>query len=121
MLKKIVLFVATSLLLAGNVLAAVDVNSADQAALDGIAGIGPATSKAIIAEREKNGNFKDWVDLEHRVRGVGGRNAVKLSAAGLTVNGRAHSSIAKPAVTAGAAGTRGKSAERQVPAAGDLR
>lgn len=68
--------------------AAVEINTADQAALDGIAGIGPATSKAILDERKKNGNFKDWSDLEQRVRGIGDRNSVKLSAAGLVVNGQ---------------------------------
>ncbi len=88
MLKTILLPVMLWLTLAGPALAAVDVNKADQAALDGIAGVGPATSKAIIAERDKNGSFKDWADLEHRVKGVGARNAVKLSAAGLTVNGK---------------------------------
>ena len=33
-------------------------------------------------------NFKDWSDLEQRVRGIGDRNSVKLSAAGLVVNGQ---------------------------------
>ncbi len=90
MLKTILLPVTMCFVLAGPALAAADVNKADQAALDGIAGVGPATSKAILAEREKNGSFKDWADLERRVKGVGERNAVKLSAAGLTVNGKAY-------------------------------
>ena len=72
-------------------------NSADQAALDGIAGVGPATSSAILAEREKNGSFKDWADLERRVKGIGVRNAVKLSAAGLTVGGKPYEASATPA------------------------
>lgn len=88
MLKKFLLPVGLSMMIAVSAFAAVDVNSADQAALDGIAGIGPATSKAILAEREKHGNFKDWADLERRVKGIGARNAVKLSAAGLTVGGK---------------------------------
>ncbi len=90
MLKKFWLPVLALLMFAGSVFAAVDVNNADQAALDSVAGVGPATSKAILAEREKNGNFKDWADLERRVKGVGARNAVKLSAAGLTVNGKSY-------------------------------
>lgn len=98
MLKKILFPVTMCFVLAGPALAAVDVNKSDQAALDGIAGVGPATSKAIIAERDKNGSFKDWADLERRVKGVGSRNAVKLSAAGLTVNGKAYEgSAAAPA------------------------
>ncbi len=116
MLKKIVMLLAASSMFAGTALAAVEVNSADQAALDGIAGVGPSTSKAIIAERDKNGTFKDWPDLERRVKGIGGRNAVKLSAAGLTVNGQPHTTAAKPAAATAAVG---KAAERAAAAARD--
>jgi len=115
MLKKFVLLLSVSSLLAGTALAAVEVNTADQAALDGIAGVGPATSKAIIAERAKHGSYKDWADLEQRVRGIGGRNAVKLSAAGLTVNGQPFAAPGKPA----AAAANGKMAERAAKPAAD--
>jgi competence protein ComEA len=101
MLKKIWLPFLALLMFAGSVFAAVDVNTADQAALDSIAGVGPATSKAILTEREKNGNFKDWADLERRVKGVGERNAVKLSAAGLTVNGKSYEGSASGSNKAG--------------------
>ena len=67
MLKNIVLLIAGLFLIAGTAMAAVEVNTADQAALDSVAGVGPATSKAILEERKKNGNFKDWADLEQRV------------------------------------------------------
>ena len=104
MLKKILLSAAASLLLfCGVAFAAVEINTADQAALDGIAGIGPATSKAILDERKKGGNFKDWADLESRVKGIGGKNSVKLSAGGLLGNGQPHQGVnasvkpAKPA------------------------
>lgn len=66
----------------------IDVNKADQAALDGIKGIGPTKSKAILAERKKNGAFKNWDDLTARVKGIGEKSAAKLSEAGLTVNGQ---------------------------------
>ncbi len=118
MLKKFCLPVLALLMFAGSVFAAVDVNNADQAALDSVAGVGPATSKAILAEREKNGNFKDWADLERRVKGVGARNAVKLSAAGLTVNGKAYEGPASGSSKAGkqdakaAAKTAEKGAEK---------
>ena len=115
MLKRFALLLSASSLFAGTALAAVEVNSADQAALDGIAGVGPSTSKAIIVERNTRGNFKDWADLEQRVKGIGGRNAVKLSAAGLTVNGQTFTPTAKPV----AAATNGKVADRAAkPAAG---
>lgn len=91
MLKKLASLIAiiAGLMGAQIAFAAVEINSADQAALDGIVGIGPAISKAILEERKKNGNFRDWADLEQRVRGIGEKNSVKLSAAGLIVNGQA--------------------------------
>lgn len=79
------------------VFAAVEVNTADQAALDGIKGIGPSLSKAILAERSKGGNFKDWADLEKRVKGVSEKNSVKFSSEGLQVNGSAKNGGSAPA------------------------
>lgn len=89
MLKTILFTVATLVASISFAFADVDVNKADQAALDGVKGIGPAKSKAILAERSKGGNFKDWADFETRVKGIGEKNAIKLSDAGLTVNGQA--------------------------------
>lgn len=89
MLKKILFAVATLVATMGIAFAQVEVNKADQAALDGVKGIGPKMSKAILDERKKGGEFKDWADLEGRVKGVGEKNAIKLSDAGLTVNGQA--------------------------------
>jgi competence protein ComEA len=68
--------------------AQVDVNKADQAALDGVKGIGPTMSKRIIDERKKGGEFKDWADFEKRVKGIGDKSSAKLSQAGLVVNGQ---------------------------------
>ncbi|MBC7445230.1 MAG: helix-hairpin-helix domain-containing protein [Polaromonas sp.] len=65
---------------------AVDVNQASEAELDGIKGIGPPTSRLIIAEREKS-EFKDWDDFMSRVKGAGPKNAARFSADGLTVTG----------------------------------
>ena len=67
---------------------AVEVNSADKAALDGVKDIGPKTAEAIIAERSKNGKFKDWDDLVNRVKGIGPKNSDAMSKGGLTVNGQ---------------------------------
>jgi len=89
MLKKIILALAALFATISFAFADVDVNKADQAALDGVKGIGPAKSKAILAERAKGGNFKDWADFESRIKGIGEKNALKLSDAGLTVNGQA--------------------------------
>ena len=84
MLKKILALVA--MLSAAACFAAVDVNKASAADLDGIKGIGPAMSTKILDERKK-GNFKDWTDFVARVKGVGEGNAAKFSKEGLTVNG----------------------------------
>lgn len=98
MFKKFLLAIAAMIVTMGFAFADVDANKGDQAALDGIKGIGPAKSKAIIEERTKGGNFKDWADFEKRVKGIGEKSAVKLSAAGLTVNGQPKAGAeAKPA------------------------
>ena len=67
-------------------MAAVDVNTANEADLDSIKGIGPGTSGKMLEQR-KSGKFKDWADLIARVPGIGDKRAAKLSAEGLTVNG----------------------------------
>ena len=67
-------------------MAAVDVNTASEADLDSIKGIGPGTSGKTL-EARKTGKFKDWTDLIERVPGIGDKRAAKLSAEGLTVNG----------------------------------
>ena len=84
MLKKILAIVA--MLYAAACFAAVDVNKATAAELDGIKGIGPGISGKIVDERKK-GSFKDWNDFIERVKGVGEGNAAKFSAEGMTVNG----------------------------------
>jgi len=67
--------------------AAVEVNTADQAALESVKGIGPVHAKAILDERAKNGPFKNADDLAARVKGIGQKSVVNLEAAGLTING----------------------------------
>ena len=86
MLKKIL--AAVAMLYAAASFAAVDVNKATAADLDGIKGIGPSMSTRILDERKK-GNFKDWTDFIGRTKGVGEGNAAKFSAEGMTVNGDA--------------------------------
>lgn len=96
MLKKLLLAMATVVATMSFAFADVDVNKADQAALDGIKGIGPTVSKAILDERKKGGNFKDWADLQSRVKGIGDKNSEKFSQAGLTVGGVFKPNTAKP-------------------------
>ena len=96
MLKKMLAIAA--MLCATASFAAVDVNQASAADLDGIKGIGPAKSTRILDERKKS-PYKDWPDFIARVRGVGTTTASKYSAEGLTVNGVAYP-VAKPIAAA---------------------
>ena len=76
--------------------ASVEVNKADQSGLDGIKGIGPSLSKAILAERSKGGDFKNWSDLENRVKGISDKNSLRFSNEGLVVNGQSKDGAAAP-------------------------
>lgn len=117
MFKKILLAIVTLIATMGFAFAQVDVNKADQAALDGVKGIGPVTSKAILDERAKGGAFKDWADFESRVKGIGPKSSVKLSEAGLQVNGQAKSGApAAPAPAAKAAPAKKEAAVKEVAA-----
>lgn len=64
---------------------AVDVNTATEAELDGVKGLGPSQTARILLARE-NGAFKDWADFMARVKGIKPATARKLSTHGLTVN-----------------------------------
>ena len=88
-------FLAAAVMLcaAAMAMAAVEVNKASEAELDGVKGIGPVTSKLIVSERKK-GEFKSWQDLIDRVKGVGESSAAKFSAEGVTVNGQAYKAAA---------------------------
>lgn len=55
---------------AGSVGAPVDLNSATEAQLDGLPGVGPATAAAIVAYRDSNGRFVSVDELDE-VRGIG--------------------------------------------------
>ncbi|WP_374265238.1 ComEA family DNA-binding protein [Zoogloea sp.] len=57
--------------------AAVNLNTATPAELDGIKGIGPAKAKAIVDYRSKNGPFKSIDDLKN-VKGFGEKSIAKL-------------------------------------------
>lgn len=91
MFKKILVFIGAMYVAMS--FAAVDVNKATAADLDGIKGIGPSISGKIVDERKK-GEFKDWTDFMARVKGVGDKNAAKFSAEGLTVGSASYKGAA---------------------------
>jgi len=73
--------------------AAVDLNTASVAQLDGVKGIGPGKAKAIVEYREKNGPFKSVDDLKN-VKGFGDKSIAKLRGE-LTVGGAVPAKAAK--------------------------
>ncbi len=91
MFKKLLVFFAAMTVAVA--FAAVDVNKATPAELDGIKGIGPGISGKIVDERKK-GNFKSWEDFIERVKGIGEGNAAKFSAEGLTIGGAGYKGAA---------------------------
>jgi competence ComEA-like helix-hairpin-helix protein len=72
----------------------INVNTATQAELESIKGIGPAKAKTIIAERLDGGHFQDANDLQKRVRGIGMKSVEKMVDNGLTIE--APSSFREP-------------------------
>ncbi|EJN07301.1 helix-hairpin-helix domain-containing protein [Herbaspirillum sp. YR522] len=114
MLKKLLLVIVSLWIMVAPVRADVDVNKADQAALDGVRGIGPAMSKRILTERDRGGSFKDWGDLQQRVKGIKQKSAEKLSGNGLTVNGQALGGRSDRPGKSGRPGARTAPAETKV-------
>ena len=76
---------------------ALEINLASEAELDSVRGMGPAMSRAILAERQVK-PFSDWADLMQRVKGIRSASAERFAAQGLTVNGQTWSAppSAKP-------------------------
>ena len=118
------LMAAVLAMMAAAAFAAVDVNKATAAELDGLKGIGPGISAKILDERKK-GNFKDWNDLVDRVKGIGDKNAATFSAEGMTVNGATYKGAAaaptakkedKPTAAAAPATTAAKKEDKPMAA-----
>ena len=79
----------------------IDLNQATEIQLDGLNGLGPTTTRQILAERQQ-GPFRDWRDVMQRIKGIGPKKAAHLSEQGLQVNGLGYaqapgaSPVAKP-------------------------
>jgi len=78
-MKKLLVIFAMCFAFAGVSFAAVDLNSATQAQLESVTGIGPVKAKAIIEYRAKNGAFKTVDDLD-KVPGFGKATVDKVRA-----------------------------------------
>ena len=66
--------------------APLEINQASRAQLESLPGLGPALTERILLARQQQ-PFADWPDLRRRVKGLGPRLAVRLSAQGLRVQG----------------------------------
>ena len=69
-MQKLFLMITLVFLLTGTAFAAVNINTATQAELESLQGIGPNKAKAIIEYREKSGAFAAVDDLA-KVSGIG--------------------------------------------------
>lgn len=118
MIKR--LLAALFALIAATAFAAVDVNKATQAELEGVKGIGPAIAGKILDERKKS-PFKDWADMVDRVKGVGDGNAAKFSTDGLTVNGQGFKGAAAPVAKEAAKPATDKAAPAAAAKAADVK
>ena len=86
---------ALALLLASSMVCAqtLDLERVREVDLDGLRGLGPATTRRILQERERQ-PFKDWKDLMRRTPGIGPKKATQLSAQGLRVQGKPYPEMA---------------------------
>ncbi len=73
----------------------IDLEHAREADLDGLRGLGPASTRQILEERDKR-PFRDWKDLMQRSSGIGPRKAAALSEQGLRVQGQPYPAPATP-------------------------
>ncbi len=86
-MQKILLVIFLLFVFSGFSNAAVNINTATQAELETIQGIGPARAKAIIEYREKEGNFASEDDLVN-VNGIGRGTVKKLRRGGISVGSK---------------------------------
>ena len=111
MIKKILLAATTFFTAVSLSWAQVDINTASEAQLQTVKGIGAARAKQIVEERTKNGAFKSSADLATRVKGIGDKSATKLISNGLSVPG------SEAAAAAGVANLKGQASTAATAAA----
>lgn len=90
-MKKLLLTLAVCLTFVFSAQAAVDLNTATQAELETVKGIGPKKAQAIIDFRKKNGPFKSADDLD-KVPGFGKSTVDKVKSSITVGNAKAASS-----------------------------
>ena len=109
------LFIALlALLLTSPVWAAININTATEAELQTLSGIGPSKAKAIVEYRKQNGNFKTTADIK-KVKGIGDGIFNKISTE-LNVAGTSAKAAPKPATAPAAKPAANKAATPVKPA-----
>ncbi|OGT18370.1 MAG: competence protein ComE [Gallionellales bacterium RIFCSPHIGHO2_02_FULL_57_16] len=76
-MKKLLLILIAFFTFFGMAMGAVNLNTANKAALEAVNGVGPKKAEAIIAYREKNGPFTTVDDLKN-VNGFGDESVAKM-------------------------------------------
>ena len=94
-MKKLIGGIILSLLMAVPAFAVVDLNTATQAELEAVKGIGPNKAKSIIDHRDKYGPFKSVEELA-KVKGFGKASVTKLKNEFSVGTGKPAESAAKP-------------------------
>ena len=95
------LFIALlALLFTSSVWVAININTATEAELQTLSGIGPSKAKAIVEYRKQNGNFKTTADIKN-VKGIGDGIFNKISAE-INVAGTSAKAAPKPATATAA-------------------
>jgi competence protein ComEA len=80
----------------------IDLNTANQAQLEMVKGVGPQLSERILAERA-SARFESWDDFIARMKGIGPSHALRLSNAGLRVTGQPYTPAQRAQAGSGAA------------------
>lgn len=111
MLKKILLMLLT-LAWFGTAWAAVDINTASEAQLQELKGIGPSTARAIVKDRSDHGAYKNDDDLTKRIKGMGPKSLAKLEGQGLTISGASGSNKSGAGKTTESQAHSGKSGKK---------
>lgn len=108
-MKKIIFAFIAILGLSFSAFAAVNINTATEAELETLNGIGPAKAKAIVDYRKKQGGFKSIDDLEN-VDGIGSKTLSNIRK-DLTLTGKTTAVVDTKAVGNEKAATSGKTAD----------
>ena len=92
---KAILTVLLALFLTSPVWASININTASEAELQTLSGIGPSKAKAIVEYRKQNGSFKTTADIKN-VKGIGNGIFGKISPE-ISVTGTSTKPTPKPA------------------------